>query len=87
MLPDQTAPHPAKLYRIPAVADFLALRPATIYRLIADRMILAVRTGYRSIRVPGWEILRIQREGLRLEGEAAPGHADTHGHVAVAERV
>ncbi len=88
MPPDQTAILPNKLYRVKPTATFLELKPATIYRLIGDRMIISVRTSYRSIRVPGWEILRIQREGLRLEGEPAPGHADTQDHdqVAVAVR-
>ena len=85
MLPDQTAPHPAKLYRVRAVASFLELKPATVYRLIADRMIIAVRTGYRSIRVPGWEVARIQKEGLRLKDEPAPPHRDGQPEVATAE--
>ena len=85
MLPDPTAPHPTKLYRVRAVARFLELKPATVYRLIADRMIMSVRTSYKAIRIPGWEILRIQREGLRLEGEAAPPHRDGQPEVATAE--
>ncbi len=86
MPPDQTAILPNKLYRVKPTATFLEIKPATAYRLIADRMIMSIRVSYKSIRIPGWEILRIQREGLRLEGQPAPGHAATHDQMAVAER-
>ena len=85
MLPDQTAILPTKLYRVKPTATFLELKPATVYRLIQDGMIMSVRTSYRSIRVPGREILRIQREGLRLEGEPAPPHPDGQPEVATVE--
>ena len=77
MLPDQTAILPNKLYRVKPTATFLEIKPATVYRLIADRMIMSVRTSYKSIRVPGWEILRIQREGLCPRDELAPVPSDT----------
>lgn len=69
MLPDQ-------LYRIRDAANLLALRPATLYRLIASNAIAAVRPTSRAVRISAQELIRIQRAGLRPRGAAASQHAD-----------
>ena len=56
---------PDRLYRIRDAANLLALRPSTIYRLIAIHAIEVVRPTSRAVRISEQELLRIQRSGLR----------------------
>jgi excisionase family DNA binding protein len=57
---------PARLYRVREVADLLALKPDTVYRLIAAKTITIIKPTRRSIRISEQEILRIQRDGIQL---------------------
>ncbi len=75
---------PDRLYRIKHAADLLALQPSTLYHLISIKAITVVRPTARSVRISEQEILRIQREGLCLRGEAGPVPPNTTPATGVA---
>lgn len=64
---------PGRLYRVRDAAALLALQPSTIRKLIATRSITVVRPTSRAVRIPEWELARIQREGLCPRQEAEEG--------------
>jgi hypothetical protein len=54
-----------RLYRIPAAADRLDLKPGTVRAMIARGQIAVVRLSPRAIRVPGRELRRLMRASFR----------------------
>ncbi|MEO8048504.1 MAG: hypothetical protein ABI684_14570 [Nitrospirota bacterium] len=59
---------PDRLYRIRDAADLLALRPSTLYHLIATNAIEVVRPSSRAVRISEQELIRIQQDGVRPRG-------------------
>jgi excisionase family DNA binding protein len=73
---------PDRLYRIRDAADLLALRPSTIYRLIATNAIEVVRPTSRAVRISEQELVRIQRSGLRPRCGALSADANMQSDIA-----
>lgn len=54
-----------RLLTVLEAADRLALRPATIRRMILERRIDTVRPSVRAVRIPEAAVARILRQGFR----------------------
>ena len=61
-----------RLLTVPEVAQCLALKEATIRRMILSRKIDVVRPNARAVRVPESVVDRIIAQGLRPAVKASP---------------
>jgi excisionase family DNA binding protein len=58
------------LYRVEAAAEILAIKPASLRKMIAAGEITVVRPSRRTVRVSEEELRRILRDGLRPRRKA-----------------
>jgi excisionase family DNA binding protein len=61
------------LYRVEDAAAILAIKPASLRKMIAAGEITCVRPSRRTVRVSEEELRRILRDGLRPRRAAGPG--------------
>lgn len=65
-----------KLLNAQEVADKLALKLATVRRMILERRIATVRPSVRAVRIPESEVRRIIEAGYRPRIETEGGKTD-----------